>query len=724
MYIDVLVELKAKKLDKTFTYNVPSNLIDKIEIGKRVLVSFGKQVLEGFILSINNSSNFDYELKDIIDVIDDDRIINEEMLELGKYIQKKTLCTLISAYQTMLPSALKAKKNFFVNKKYDTYLTIIDDEIKNNIKSDKQRMVYEVLSSCEFVLKKDCTSISNYVVKSFIDKGFIKEVKKEVYRTNFDDIKEDCNITLNDEQMGAVSTVTDFNGFCPYLLHGVTGSGKTEVYMHIIEHYLKLGKEAIVLVPEISLTPQMVLNFRKRFGSNIAILHSRLNDGEKYDEYRKILKGEVSIVIGARSAIFAPFTNLGVIIIDEEHSSTYKQDSNPKYNAIDVAIYRAKKHNCGVILGSATPSIESYTRAISGVYKLIELRNRVNKNLPSVKLIDMKEEIKKGNKVFSDELISDINDRISKNEQVILLLNRRGFSTISSCNNCGFVHKCPNCDIPLVYHKSSNTMRCHYCGYGSGRLLSCPNCNNKNMVDFGMGTEKLEELVNSTFSGARVVRMDVDTTTKKGSHEKIIEDFRNLKYNILIGTQMIAKGLDFPLVTLVGVINGDASLAIPDFRSGERTYQLLNQVAGRAGRSNISGKVIIQGFNIDHYSIVMASNHDYDGFYNEEMRIRKLLKYPPYYNLCSIKIKSKNEKKAFDEGHKIVSYLKSNLDNSNIILGPSNSNMLKINNIYNIQIVIKYKKTDVLIDKLNFINQKYINDKDIVVDIDLNPYKI
>jgi len=724
MYIDVLVELKAKKLDKTFTYNVPSILLDKIEVGKRVLVPFGKQRLEGFILSINNNDNFDYEVKDILGVIDEDVIINEEMLGLGKYIQKKTLCTLISAYQTMLPSALKAKRDFVVNKKYESYLTIINDDIVNNIKSDKQRIIYELVSSSEFVLKKDCTNISNYVVKSFIEKGFIKEVKREVYRTNFDDIKEESNIVLNDEQQYAVSTVTSGSGFCPYLLHGVTGSGKTEVYMHIIDYYLKLGKEAIVLVPEISLTPQMVLNFRKRFGSNIAILHSRLNDGEKYDEYRKILKGEVSIVIGARSAVFAPFTNLGVIIIDEEHSSTYKQDNTPKYNAIDVAIYRAKKHNCGVVLGSATPSIESYTRCKSGVYKLIELKNRVNKNLPSVKLIDMKDEIKKGNRVFSSELINDINDRLNNNEQVILLLNRRGFSTISSCNNCGFVHKCPNCDIPLVYHKSSNTMRCHYCGYGSSRLISCPECSNKNMLDFGMGTEKLEELVNSTFIGAKVVRMDIDTTTKKGSHEKIINDFKDQKYNILIGTQMIAKGLDFPLVTLVGVINGDASLAIPDFRSGERTYQLLNQVAGRAGRSSIPGKVIIQGFNIDHYSIVMASNHDYIGFYDEEMRIRKMLKYPPYYNLCSIKIKSKYEKNAFEEGNKIVSYLKSNLDSSNIILGPSNSNMLKINNIYNIQIIIKYKKTNILIDRLNFISMKYIDNKDIVIDIDLNPYKI
>lgn len=722
MNINVLIELKAKKLDKTFTYKVPSGLINKIEIGKRVLVPFGKQKIEGFILSINNDKEFSYEIKEIIEVIDDNAVINEEMMELGKYIKNKTLCTLISAYQTMLPSALKAHKDFNVNKKYETYITLSSDNI--DIKTEKQKEIYELLSKNKFVLKKECIKISNYVVKNFIEKGYVKEIKKEIYRNNLSDIKEKSNIILNDEQHQAVKQVISSNTFKPYLIHGVTGSGKTEVYMHIIDYYLTIGKEALVLVPEISLTPQMVLNFRKRFGTNIAILHSSLSDGEKYDEYRKILNKEVSIVIGARSAIFAPLTNIGIIIIDEEHSSTYKQDNTPKYNAIDIALYRGKYHNCPVVLGSATPSIESYTRAKTNIYNLINLKNRINNNLPKVILVDMKEEIKKGNRTFSKILTDSINDKLSKGEQVILLLNRRGFSTISSCNNCGFVDKCPNCDIPLVYHKSSNTMRCHYCGYGSSKKYECPVCHNKNLLDYGMGTEKLEEYVKENFKNAKVVRMDVDTTSRKGSHEKIINEFKSMKYNVLIGTQMIAKGLDFPLVTLVGVINGDASLSIPDFRSGERTFQLLNQVAGRAGRADLPGQVIIQGFNMEHYSIVDASNHDYNSFYDEEMRIRKLLKYPPFYNLCCIKIKSKYEDKAYKEGNKIVNYLKNNLDNSNIILGPSNSNMLKVNNIYNVQIIIKYKKTNCLIEKLLFISDKYIDAKDVTIDIDLNPYKI
>ena len=722
MYIEVLVELKAKKLDKTFTYSVPKHLEQKIKIGKRVTVPFGKQKLEGFIMNINNEFNNEYKTKDIIEVIDEYEVINEEMLDIGRYIKNKTLCTLISAYQTMLPSALKAHKDFTINKKYETYIILENKEIE--IKTEKQKQIYELLKNKTNVTKKECNEISTYTVKSFLEKGYIKEIKKEIYRNNLEDIKEESNIILNEEQKHAVNEVIKSENFSPFLLFGVTGSGKTEVYMNIISHYLKIKKQALVLVPEISLTPQIVNNFRKRFGTQIAILHSGLSDGEKYDEYRKISRGEVEIVIGARSAIFAPLKNIGVIIIDEEHSSTYKQDNTPKYNAIDIALFRGKYHKCPVVLGSATPSIESYTRACNNIYSLIELKERVNKNLPLIKLIDMKDEVKKGNRVFSSLLEDSIKDRLLKGEQVIILLNRRGFSTISSCGECGFVDKCPNCDIPLVYHKSSNTVRCHYCGYGRSKLRECPTCKNKNLMDYGMGTEKLEEYINNNFSDARVIRMDVDTTTRKGSHEKIINDFREQKYNILIGTQMISKGLNFPKVTLVGVLNGDASLSVPDFRSSERTFQLLNQVAGRAGRADLPGEVIIQGFNIDHYSIVCASNHDYMSFYDEEMKIRKVLKYPPYYNLCSIKVKSKSEEKAFNEGKKIVAFLKSSLDSTNIILGPSSCNVLKINNVFNIQIVIKYKTTSKLMEKLQFINEKYIDNKDVLIDIDLNPYKI
>ena len=483
---------------------------------------------------------------------------------------------------------------------------------------------------------------------------------------------------------------------------------------------LKQGKEAILLVPEISLTPQVVDIFKKRFGKTIAILHSGLSNGEKYDEWRKIERKEVSIVIGARSAIFAPFTNLGIIIIDEEHSNTYKQDNVPRYNAIDVALRRGKTYNIPVVLGSATPSVESYTRAKTGIYELLVMKNRVNKKMPKVYLVDMKDEFKKGNRVFSDIFKVKMNDRLSKNEQVLVLLNRRGYSTVITCKECGFTHKCPNCDIPLTYHKNGNIMKCHYCDYKVPRLLECPKCHSKNINSLGMGTEKLESLIKEEFKDAKVIRMDQDTTRNKGAHKRIIDDFKEGKYNVLVGTQMIAKGLDFPKVTLVCVVNGDATLNIPDFRSSERTYELLSQVSGRAGRDKLDGEVIIQGFNVSHYSIVYAKNNDYESFYNEEMKIRKVLKYPPYYNLCLIKVSGKNYDEVYNEASKITTYLKSNLNN--IVLGPASASMPKINNIYYVQIIIKFKNTKEILSYLEFIREHY--KKKINVDIDLNPLKI
>ena len=720
MYADVLVELKTKKIDKTFTYIIPDNINSNL-IGKRVLVPFGRQKLEGFVLNTYNNINVDYELKSIIEVIDEEPILNKEMLELGKYISSRTLCNLISAYQTMLPSALKAHKDFNINKKFVTYIELTNkDYIPRN---DNQKEIIDLLKS-DKVLKGELTKISVSSINTLIKNNIVKEIKEEVYRINLSTNYKDKQVILNEEQQNVVDEVLNsLNEFNPYLLFGVTGSGKTEVYMHIIEEVLKNGKEVIVLVPEISLTPQLVNIFKSRFKSSIAILHSALSDGEKYDEWRKILRGEVKIVIGARSAIFAPFTNIGLIILDEEHSDTYKQDNNPRYNAVDIAIKRAKTYNCPLILGSATPSIESYTRACTGAYKLLTLKTRVNKNLPLVKIIDMKTEIKKGNRILSNELIYDITDRLNKNEQVILLLNRRGYSTTITCKDCGSVIKCPNCDIPLTYHKMGNKLNCHYCNYTTYKPNRCPECNSDRINDFGIGTEKLEEEVNNLFDKAKTIRMDIDTTRRKGSHERIVNDFRNKKYNILIGTQMISKGLDFDDVTLVGVINGDATLNIPDYRSGERTYSLLNQVAGRSGRSTKPGKVIIQCFNTKHYSIICASNHDYLSFYNEDMSIRKKLKYPPYYNLCLIKLNGTNYEKLFKEANKIKEYLKANTKDI-IILGPSASTIPKIYNKYYIQIIIKYKNLKQIYDNLKFITDKSKQLNDIVLDIDINPKKI
>lgn len=719
MIIEVLVEIKMWKTDKTFSYHVPAHLEKEIEIGKRVIVPFQNRELEGFILKIGSS--VDYEVKDIIDVIDSDPVLNKELLELGTYIKKKTLCNLISAYQTMLPAALKAKKGRNINKKYLTY--IVFNETKDIKLTPKQLEVLEYVKEKKKVLKSEIKSKS--VLKVLLDYNILKEIIEEDYRLKDDDFKvQKKDITLTNDQANVVNKIKDnLNLFKPFLLHGVTGSGKTEVYMQAIEMVLKNKQNVIVLVPEISLTPQIVANFKMRFQDNIAILHSGLSNGEKYDEWRKIERKEVSIVIGARSAIFAPLDNLGLIVIDEEHSDSYKQENNPRYNTIEVALWRAKYHNCPLILGSATPSVESYVRAKKGIYTLLELKHRVNNNLPKTYLINMQDSIKKGYKLLSKELIDAINRRLELNEQVIILLNRRGYSTNVTCHDCGHTIKCKYCDIPLVYHKSSNTMRCHYCGYAEGIPRKCPSCSSNNIDYFGLGTQKLEEEINKLFN-ARTIRMDVDTTSRKGAHAKIIKDFMEHKYDILVGTQMIAKGLDFPNVTLVGVVSGDASLNMPDFRAGERTYQLLNQIAGRSGRSSKIGEVYIQAFNTEHYSIVLAANNEYETFIKEELSIRKKLNYPPYYNLLLIKLSGKNEDYIVSESKKIENYLRKSLNSDIYVLGPSPAIMPKINNTYYYQIIIKYKNTNDITESILYIKEKYNKDTKVNVDLDFNPLRI
>lgn len=711
MYAGVVVELSNKNIDKIFTYEVPSNM--NVLVGERVLVPFGKMCLEGFILEINQKKP-EYPTKKIISLIDEKPVLNEEMIELGKWMVKKTLCTLSSAYQVMLPKALKAKNGTNISIKYDVYLEVI----KEGTFKGKKKEVFELVKEKK-TLKKECNDISIYATTELIKNGYLKEIKIEKNRLLEGNIKEYNKVILNEEQQNAVNKVISYSEFKPFLLYGVTGSGKTEVYMHIIDEVLKRGQEVIVLVPEISLTPQLTSIFKSRFKGNVAILHSRLSDGEKYDEWRRIERKEVKIAVGARSAIFAPFTNLGLIVIDEEHSSTYHQENMPTYNAIDVALKRCKNHNALLVLGSATPSIESYTRAKLNIYTLLELKNRVNKQMPTVKLIDMCEEFKKGNRIISDELKNKITERLNNNEQVIILLNRRGYTTSLVCTECGEVIKCPNCDIPLVLHKTSSKLKCHYCNYETNTFELCPKCKSKNLKSLGFGTEKLEETIKEMFK-ARVIRMDVDTTSKKGAHEEIINAFAEHKYDILIGTQMIAKGLDFKDVTLVGVINGDAGLNVPDFRSSERTFQLLNQVSGRSGRSTKKGEVIIQGFNIDHYSIRLASINDYKTFYDYEMKIRKELNYPPFCDILLIKIMDKDIDKCFSEGNKIVNYLeKTNLS----VLGPSSALIPKINNIYTVQIIVKYKEYKTIYEKIKYINDHYKESK-IKVLLEFNPIRL
>jgi primosomal protein N' (replication factor Y) (superfamily II helicase) len=713
MYLDVLVELSNKHIDHTYTYFSEK----EVEVGCRVLVPFGKKELEGFVMRVHNNKP-DYNVKDIKEVIDEVPVLNEEMLKLGIFIRSKTLSNLISCYQAMLPKAYRAKYDYDLKEKYVTYIKIIDE--KYIPKNERQKQIIAFINK-GIIKKSELLKISSSL-NTLIKNKVVEEYQEEVYRLVDDKNYIDNNIVLNDIQKEVINDVSNhLSEYYPVLLHGVTGSGKTEVYMHLIEKVLKEDKEVIVLVPEISLTPQLIDTFKKRFGKNIAILHSRLSEGEKYDEWRKITRKEIKIVIGARSAIFAPFTNLGLIIVDEEHSETYKQDNNPRYNAIDMALFRGKYHQVPVIMGTATPSIESYTRAKTNEFKLLKMDKRINDNLPIITLVDLKEEIKNNHKILSRILKDKINDRLKKGQQVIILLNRRGYSTIVSCHKCGYVDKCPHCDIPLTYHKNNDAMQCHYCGYSKHKLNTCPTCASKDINEFGLGTQKLEEHLNNEFN-AKIIRMDIDTTKGKNGHANIINDFKDHKYDILIGTQMIAKGLDFPNVTLVGVLNGDASLNIPDYKSAERTFQLLNQVSGRSGRGSITGEVIIQSYNIDHYSIIKAINNDYEGFYNTELQIRKALKYPPYYNLCLIKASSKDYDLLVKETSKIKNYLTSKT--TNIVLGPSSATNPKINDVYFIQIIIKYKKIDEIKESILFVNDMYKESNKIRVDIDFNPSRL
>ncbi|MFA7689294.1 MAG: primosomal protein N', partial [Bacilli bacterium] len=622
------------------------------------------------------------------------------------------------------------KKNTKISIKIEKYIALnksieyILKYIENNRRGEVQNQILRKLITNKVINKRELAISS---LNTLLTKGLVKEIKKEVYRGDNENIKEYNSFILNKDQLKVFNEIkNNLKNSITYLLYGVTGSGKTEIYMQVIDEVIKNKEKAIVLVPEISLTPQMVNRFKGRFGKRVAILHSNLRDGEKYDEWRKIEKDEVDIVVGARSAIFAPFKKIGIIIIDEEHSSTYKQENNPRYHVLDIASWRSHYHKCLIVLGSATPSLESYARAKKGVYKLLSLPNRVNSNsLPKVSIIDMKEEIKSGNRgIFSNLLLDKIKEKLEKDEQVILLLNRRGYTTFITCKDCGYTHKCPNCDITLTFHKRSNMMRCHYCGYGTKRLEMCPGCKSKNIKDFGSGTEKLEEELLKQIPYSKPVRMDVDTTSKKGSHKNILSDFEEGKYNILLGTQMIAKGLDFPKVTLVGVLNGDTSLNIPDFRSAERTFQLLNQVSGRAGRGDLEGEVIIQTFNPDHYSILMAKENNYIGFYEKEMYIRKKLKYSPYYFLTIIRILSKNYEEALNSSKKIGDYLRNNLSDDSIVLGPSTSNLYKINHIYRFQCIIKYRNDLKLEKVLKDILEHYKDNRKVSIEIDINPIKI
>ncbi|TLS37315.1 primosomal protein N' [Pseudalkalibacillus caeni] len=801
MIAKIIVDVPANQTDRLFDYGVPEKWEDLIEPGMRVVVPFGPRKVQGFVVDLVEETELE-KVRNIQDMMDVDPVLTPELIELGFWLTDETLCFAVSAFQAMLPAAMKAnyKKKIVVAETFDgklaeevsrwfehrneipwedikdsQVLPIFKKEIKRgalesqvvvkektapktqaalilpypkeelesrmeelNDRAVKQKEVlslfYEINAPIAIPELIELADTTRGTIKSLVQKGLLKQIEQEIYRDpyKFKSFKPSKPLDLTEEQRKAVEPIMnslDESYHNTFLLQGVTGSGKTEIYLQTIAHALNQGKEAIVLVPEISLTPQMVSRFKGRFGSDVAVMHSGLSKGEKYDEWRKIHRGEVKVVVGARSAVFAPFKNLGIIIIDEEHESSYKQEETPRYHARDVAIKRAKYHRCPVVLGSATPALESFARAQKQVYTLLQLKERVNKReMPDVEIVDMREELRSGNRsMFSKPLFDKLIDRLEKGEQSVLLLNRRGYSTFLICRDCGYVLDCPHCDISLTYHKINHMMKCHYCGYEQRAPKVCPNCTSEHIRFFGTGTQRVEEELAKILPDARVIRMDVDTTRRKGAHEKLLGQFGDGKADILLGTQMIAKGLDFEKVTLVGVLAADAMLHLPDFRASERTFQLLTQVSGRAGRHELHGEVVIQTYTPEHYSIQYASHHDFDSFYVKEMQARKLHGYPPFYYITLINISHEEITKVLSVTEKITNFLKANLSENSIVLGPVASAIPRIKDRYRYQCMIKYKVEPDLNRLLKEILKRFskeLTKDNLQITIDRNPHML
>lgn len=619
--------------------------------------------------------------------------------------------------------------------------SLVDEQNYTQFKAKVRKNAHKQLELLEFLYQNPHQSflqtklqadlqVSLNQLKKAAQQGWLKLAQQERYRDPYGDktLQVTTPKQLTPEQQRAVEQIDQAitaKNATTFLLEGVTGSGKTEVYLQAIAHALSQGRSALMLVPEISLTPQMVQRVKERFGKDVAMLHSALSDGERYDEWRRIERKEAKVVVGARSAIFAPLDDLGLIIIDEEHEASYKQEDMPRYQARDVALWRGKYHNCPVVLGSATPDLATRARAQKGVYQQLNLTKRINgSSLPQVTLVDMREAVKTApTPDFSQILLDQITERLARKEQVVLMLNRRGYSSFVLCRDCGFVLKCPNCDVSLTLHMDTHLMKCHYCGHEEAIPNRCPSCDSKKIRYYGTGTQKVQAELEKLLPEARILRMDVDTTRKKGAHERLLAKFGAHEADILLGTQMIAKGLDFPDVTLVGVLNADTSLSLPDYRSSERTFQLLTQVSGRAGRADKTGQVVIQTYNPEHYAIQLACRQDYEQFFFYEMNLRHLNNYPPYYYTIKITVSAKSEAEAAKESFAIKKGLDQCLSPQALVLGPTPSSILKIKNRFYYQLVIKYKQEPAL--------EKYLQDlllqsqsgekKGIMVVIDREP---
>lgn len=802
MFAEVIVDVAAYPIDRPFDYKIPGLFDGFVEPGMRVKVPFGPRKVVGYVVDVKGESELaENKIKPLEELIDFDAILSPELLELSKWLAEDTLAYRIEALQVMLPAAMRAKYEKFIQveqleaitdteflnmlkgrnrvplkyadspvllKQLKAYVKSgavqVDTLVKQQTAMKKVRMIHivkaaileELLNSLSKQavkqralvnwmighagesmeagkLMKDA-DVSATVLKTLIDKGAAYEKKVEVYREpEVVQLRETSVPTrLTSYQQHAVDEV--LHAFhekqdTTFLLHGITGSGKTEVYLRTIEEVLSKGQEAIVLVPEISLTPQMTSRFKERFGDQVAVMHSALSAGEKYDEWRRIHRKEVKVVVGARSAIFAPFEKLGIIILDEEHESTYKQEDSPRYHARDVAIWRANYNGCPVVLGSATPALESYARASKGVYQLLELPKRAKEQaLPTVNIVDMRAELQEGNRsMFSVALAEAIRERLDRHEQTVLFLNKRGFSSFVLCRDCGTTIQCPNCDISLTYHRATENLKCHYCGHEERVPTICPECESEHIRFFGTGTQKAEEEIARLFPEARVLRMDVDTTRQKGSHARLLQKFSEGQADILLGTQMIAKGLDFPNITLVGVLAADTTLHLADFRAAEKTFQLLTQVSGRAGRHELAGEVFVQTYTPDHYAIELAKAQVYEPFYHMEMSSRKQFGYPPFFYIVNIQFSHEELMKVVDYAEKAARFLVEGLSPESVIIGPTASAISRVNNRYRYQCLIKYKKEPKLTETLQALIRFYRTDwiKDgLQLSVDKSPVVI
>lgn len=772
MICSVVVDIQAKQLNRSFDYFIPPHLEPIVMIGSRVKVLFGRQLVMGFVVELKNKSSFKKTLKPITDVIDVFPPLNEEFVGLAKYIAEHNFSFYSTALQTMIPSALKIKYKKIAKKKehvqldgriealfgtkqeislegllpedlkliyqsakdglliLDTkfkknrnesmkeFFYVLDDSILTTSKQQKKVLDYlmEINEPIEKRLLLEDSGISSSVLKSMLSRGILgsykeeylckeEEIKPVTYQPHFTSEQEKCyrDVLLN------VSKT--------YVLHGVTGSGKTEVYMRLIEDALALSKSALMLVPEIALTPQITAIFKARFGSEVAIMHSRLSVFEKYSAWKKVINQEVKIVIGARSAIFAPLKDIGIIIIDEAHEKSYRQDNNPKYDAKEIAQIRSITHQCPLVLGSATPDVSDYFKALNGEYQLLTMAHRVYQQpLPPCEVVDMRCELKQGNKsVFSKSLQNALISTFAKKEQVILFLNRRGYSSFVMCRSCGEVVKCPHCDVSLTYHAYQNTLKCHHCGFQQPNVSSCNNCGSDRIRYVGSGTQKVMEEIETLIPQARVLRLDLDTTKKKSDYENAFHLFKNHEADILVGTQMISKGLDFENVTLVGIVNADLALHYPSYDAAMTSYSLIEQVSGRAGRGKKSGKVIIQTYQPNSFVIECASKHDYERFFNHEIQLRKLTQMPPFSQAIEIMVCSLDASRAFEEANNILRALTSIASKSDV-LGPAEALPFRVADVFRFTIYIKIVE-DTVLDKLKEVYPMYQTQKDVDIKI-------